>query len=288
MIWERSMRLAVRLVALIGVLAIARGAEAQELVKFPPLEKTGSGALQITGHVYRPRAVAKAPAMLILHGCGGVEANAWQWAAWLAANGYVALVVDSFAPRNRQGICAQPIGHHEYRIQDAFGAAAWLQQQPYVDPARIGVMGFSHGGGMAMVLALEEGRQFTAPTAPRFRVSAPFYPGGCGVALSPAGRQLLAAPVRIPTLVLHAAQDDWTPAAPCQAWVEAARRRGDPISIILYPDAHHGFDMVDRPITRRPFPRADEGGARGVTVGGNVAARDAARRDLLAFLKKFL
>jgi dienelactone hydrolase len=281
----RTVRL---LAAALAVVALAGETEAQDLVKFPPLERAGLGALQVTGHVYRPRGATKAPAMVVLHGCGGVEKNAWEWAEWLAANGYVGLVVDSFAPRNRQSICSQPLGHHEYRIQDAFGAAAWLQQQPYVDRARIGVMGFSHGGGMAMVLALEEGRQFTAPAAPRFRVSVPFYPGGCGVALSPAGRQLLAARVRVPTLVLHAAKDDWTPVAPCQAWVEAARGRGDPISIIVYPDAHHGFDMVDRPVTRRPFTRADESGARGVTVGGSVAARDAARRDLLVFLKKSL
>jgi dienelactone hydrolase len=98
----------------------------------------------------------------------------------------------------------------------------------------------------------------------------------------------LAARVRVPTLVLHGAKDDWTPSAPCQAWVEQARGRGYPISIIVYPDAHHGFDMIDRPVTRRPFPRADESGARGVTVGGNLAARDAARRDLRAFLKKSL
>ncbi len=280
-------------IALFFVFAIAlsfnlRGASAQELVKFPTLEKAGPGNLQVTGHVYRPPAAGKVPAMVILHGCGGVQKNDWQWAEWLAANGYVALVVDSFGPRNRQTICAQGAGHIEYRLQDAFGAAVWLQRQPYVEGSRIGAMGFSHGGGMSLALALEEVRQFTSPAAPRFRVSAPFYPAGCGVALSEAGRQLLAARVRIPTLILHGAKDDWTPAAPCQAWVEQARRRGDPVSIVVYPDAHHSFDQVDRAVTRLPFPRADGTGERGVTLGGNAAARDAARRDLLAFLRKNL
>lgn len=282
------MRAAVRIIALVFALLLTRVALAQELVKFPALEKAGPGNIQITGHVYRPHSGAKAPAMVILHGCGGVQSNDWQWAEWLAANGYVALVVDSFAPRNRQNICGHPVGHLEYRLQDAFGAALWLQQQPYVESTRIGVMGFSHGGGMALAPALEEGRQFTSPTAPRFRVSAPLYPGGCGVVMSAAGRQMLDSRVRIPTLILHGAKDDWTPAAPCQAWVEKARGRGDPISIVVYPDAHHSFDQVDRPVTRLPFPRADGSGERGVMLGGNVAARDAARRDLLAFLKKSL
>jgi hypothetical protein len=50
--------------------------------------------------------------------------------------------------------------------------------------------------------------------------------------------------------------------------------------------APYGLDMIDRRVKQRPFPRADESGERGVTVGGNLAVRDAAPRDLLAFLKK--
>jgi len=42
--------------------------------------------------------------------------------------------------------------------------------------------------------------------------------------------------------------------------------------------------MIDRPVTRRPLPRADESWERGMTVGGNLAAR----HDLLAFLKRSL
>jgi dienelactone hydrolase len=101
-------------------------------------------------------------------------------------------------------------------------------------------------------------------------------------------REMSAWRVRIPTLILHGAKDDWTPAAPCQIWVEQARGRGEPISIIVYPEAHHSFDWIGLPISRREFPRADGSGQRGVTIGGNLAARDAARRDLLAFLKKNL
>jgi dienelactone hydrolase len=275
------------LIVVVGI-AFAQSPVAQEIVKFPTLGVAGPSSLQITGHLYRPKTGGKVPAVVILHGCGGQISVDWQWGEWLSANGYAALAVDSFSPRNRQAICAQPVGHAEYRVQDAFGAALWLQQLPFVDRNRIGVMGFSHGGGIALALGFEEIRRFTTPSAPRFRVSVPLYPGGCGVALSALGRELDAARLRVPTLILHGAKDDWTPAAPCQAWVARARAKGDPISIVVYPDAHHSFDQVERPLTQRPFLRADGSGLRGVTVGGNRAARDAARRDLLAFLKKSL
>ena len=172
------MRICAGTLTTVFCIAFAQSAVAQDIVKFPTLGVAGPSSLQITGHLYRPKARGKVPAVVILHGCGGQISVDWQWGEWLSANGYAALAVDSFSPRNRQAICAQPLGHAEYRIQDAFGAAQWLQQQPFIDRNRVGVMGFSHGGGIALALTFEEMRRFTLPSAPRFRVSVPLYPGG--------------------------------------------------------------------------------------------------------------
>lgn len=274
----------------VSLMLSACAALAQEQVTFPSLGITVR--VQIKGNVYRPQTSAKAPAMVILHGCGGVRSNDREWAELLAANGYVALVVDSLGPRNIATLCGG-VGPPSFlfRVRDAFGAALWLQQQPYVDAERIGVMGFSHGGLITLALAAEEARRVAAPEAPRFRISVPLYPTGCGVPgymLDASGKDIIERRVRIPMLILHGAADDWTPSAPCKTWVDAAYARGEPVAINVYPDAHHSFDRGDLQVQQVNFERQDRSGERGVTIGFNRAARDAARRDLLVFLGKSL
>jgi dienelactone hydrolase len=68
--------------------------------------------------------------------------------------------------------------------------------------------------------------------------------------------------------------------------VAQAVARRERAFIKVYPGAHHSFDNLRVPTTylHDVFnPHSPTG--RGATVGGNRAARDAARVDLLAFLK---
>ncbi len=86
--------------------------------------------------------------------------------------------------------------------------------------------------------------------------------------------------------VRDGALDDWTPATYCRALVAQAVARRERAFIKVYPGAHHSFDNLRVPTTylHDVFnPHSPTG--RGATVGGNRAARDAARVDLLAFLK---
>ena len=45
-----------------------------------------------------------------------------------------------------------------------------------------------------------------------------------------------------PLLILIGESDDWTPAEPCRKLTEIARQAGYPVSIKVYPGAHHSFD----------------------------------------------
>src|SRR6266705_4020809 len=80
------------------------------------------------------------PAVVQLHGCGGLEAQSYRWARWLAEHGYVALVVDSFGPRGAKADC-RSAGPDEppitARFDDAFGALRYLQSLPSVRADRI-------------------------------------------------------------------------------------------------------------------------------------------------------
>lgn len=103
-----------------------------------PAEGTGTGVVH--------------PAVVTLGGAeGGIEA-ASAYAAWLASNGYVALAVGYYRMAGR------PKDLINVPIEPVLDAVTWLQQQPSVDPQRIGVMGGSWGGIVAMAAAAHDPR----------------------------------------------------------------------------------------------------------------------------------
>ncbi len=76
-------------------------AAAAEPVSFPGIGPSAS--VTLTGTFYQAAgehaAGTRAPAVVLLHTCGGVQPHEYAWAEWFAGHGYSALVVDSFGPR---------------------------------------------------------------------------------------------------------------------------------------------------------------------------------------------
>src|SRR5262245_23309900 len=70
-------------------------------VTFPDMK----GQLLLTGQLYRPDGSEPFPAVVALHGCGGIGPNLHRWAHTLQQWGYVVLLVDSFSPRGKTNIC---------------------------------------------------------------------------------------------------------------------------------------------------------------------------------------
>jgi dienelactone hydrolase len=112
------------------------------------------------------------------------------------------------------------------RAVDADAARRWLQQQSYVAPDRVSLIGWGNGA----VAALWTVRPRTAKKGetPDFRSAVAFYPG-C--------RRLrdTAWSTRLPTLILIGAKDDWSPASACEQMVAGARGRTAQASLTVYP-----------------------------------------------------
>jgi dienelactone hydrolase len=243
----------------------------------------------VTAELVKPSGGGPFPAVVVLHGCEGVSPHLGRWARWLAARGYVALVVDSFGPRRVSGDCPPespddiPI---TARFDDAMGALRWLQDQPYVAKERVAAMGFSQGGVYAIAVingpSLERARRRgVLLPEPGFATAVGVYPGGCF--------SLVKERVVRPLLVLIGEADDWTPAAICREMVDSMRARGADASIVVYPGAYHYFDVEGLPLQVLPHVGNEyrEGG-RGATVSYQAEAAADAFSQVESFFRRHL
>jgi len=184
--------------------------------------------------LWRPSGAGPFPAVVVLHGCGGVGAGSLGWAERLAGWGYLAAVVDSLRPRKLGDICATGwLLSSEVRAQDAFNAAAYLRTLPEIDGDRVGLMGFSHGGSSAIAAALAEPGPDDSAARP-FQAAVAFYPY-CPTAI----------PTRFSTdlLIVIGQDDELNSADRCRYFVEENRDVRHAPTIKVYPGAAHAFDV---------------------------------------------
>jgi len=211
---------------------------AEELVKF---ESARSGA-GIQGYLTRPKGAGPFPAVVLLHSCLGLPADRRAIGNMVAGWGYVALFVDDFATRGLKETCAVDFPEGP---SDAFGALAFLSKLPYVDPARIGALGYSQGGDTALAIASSRSAAgLVVPGDLKFRAAAAFYPP-CANA---AGARLT-----IPSLILVGELDDVTPEADCERLVRSQPGSRPEVKLVVYPGAHHLFDDPSYAAGKRLF-----------------------------------
>ena len=217
------------LIGLLVLLAGGRPVDAQQNVRVP-VEQDGR-TVQLAAQLFRPAGGA-APAVAIFHGCGGPGQNTARMAGLLRDWGYVALVVDSFSSRGLTDVCGRnwpSQGDAEKRAPDIDAALQWLAGQSYVDAKRLAFMGYSYGGGVAMLRALAPQAVNAAPIA---RAAILVYPD---CALADALGPKLA--VRQPTLFAMGALDDWTPVSQCQAVIGRVAQGRDLVETRIYDGA---------------------------------------------------
>ena len=259
-----------------------------EWVRFPALEEFNGRPVELDALVYRPHGKGPFPALVLMHGCSGMYArngnvtrSYLHWAELLAGNGYVAALVDSFNPRGYSRICElqqRPIRESRERVQDAYAAIRWLEQQDYVAKGRLGLLGWSNGatGTLYAMRSTQQHRGFRAAVA--------FYPGCRTLSRSRTPYTPYA-----PTLILTGEADDWTPAEHCVALAGIAKKQGAPLDIVTYPGAHHAFDRLNLPQRYRPDVRnLSKPDRRGATVGEHPEAREKAIERTLEFFGQLL
>jgi dienelactone hydrolase len=230
-------------IALIAAALLASPAsQAAETISIPsnPIP-TASGARPspspLTGRLTVPDGPGPHPAVILLHGCGGIGngVNLRRWADRVNDWGYAALILDSFRPRNIVSVCPpedQPKVTALDRSGDVLNAAIALGAQPGIDGNRIGVIGFSHGGATASTLTRRAFNQFRPGL---IKASVDYY-GPCREPQFYSGTPLLA---------LAGDADNWgNPAESCTAF-QARLATGLPMEVHVYSDVVHSFDNPD-------------------------------------------
>jgi len=205
----------------------------QRLAKTAGQTIAEQASVKIAGELYLPPGSGPFPAVVLMPPCSGrlplriEEADGARYNAL----GYALLAVDSFGPRGFEDGCSG-VGSSVDLVMDAYGALLHLAELPFIDPERIAIVGYSRGADVALAAVGFDGveRLFDR----QFRAAVAFYPF-CQTQEDVA--------VAVPTLILVGELDDWNFARDCRNVLARRKGLGAPLRLVVYPDAHHSFNL---------------------------------------------
>lgn len=228
----------------------------------------------------------KLPAVVIVHGSGGVDSRGGHYANALNRAGFVTLEVDLWAARGVQDAGHRPKSVIE-TLPDAFAALNFLaQMNGTVDPDRIGITGFSWGGVVSMLTANQSYRDRYATGAQKFAAHAPFYPVCWGYNVVPGYDfgNLTGAKV----LLQAGKADTYDNPDTCAKLVsKLAPSDAKLVSLVMYDDATHAWERREPDATvADPFSHMGRGG--NVPLRYNAKVTRASTEKLLRFFMETL
>ena len=226
-------------------------------VVFEAPAKSGE-TVEVQALLRKPAGDRKFAAVIMLHGSGGVrpprcyEGAVERFTRW----GYVTLLIDSPSQIDRSGNQV-----YRYSFEDqayhARGAASYLASLPYVDTDRIGIIGWSKGGG-AVLVAVTDSKVSSTNGERLYRAAVAVYPyPGCLRRLDR---------LDAPLLVLLGEEDKEIFVSSCKD-MQVSETLALEYQLKAYPGAEHLFD------------------ARWLSTYNEAAAQDAKRKQRQFFAK---
>lgn len=255
-------------------------------------------------------APAKVPAVVLVHGSGGVGSGVDAWARVLNEVGIAAFILDTFSGRNIVSTVEDQEQLHSLAMMvDAYRALDVLAVHPRIRADRIAVMGFSKGAVASVFSATDRFRQAYGG-ANRFAAHIGMYTP-CNTRFNE-DTKVSRSPIRL----YHGISDDYVNIVPCRDYVGELKAAAADVSLTEYPDSQHGFDSPTSPkllavpkaqstrncrlkegpngttlnaATGAPFSIKDDACvAIGAHVGYNSEATAAARQAVTTFLRQTL
>jgi dienelactone hydrolase len=267
-------------------------------------DKNGKSVV-IGGELQLPRGDGRFPAVILVHGSGGVGAREDRWARELNGIGAAVFILDAFTGR---GIVQTNTDQSQLgslpMIGDAYRALDLLSKHSHIDASEIALMGFSKGGDVALHASMKRFQRMYSTPGVEFAAYLPFY-APCNTTYRE-DDQVSDRPIRM----FHGSADDWVPVASCRDYVKRLQARGKDIQLNEYAGAQHAFDNYLTPVhemkeaqtsrrctleeveggtlvnreTRRTFTPDDSCVERGAKLGYDAHATNEATKTVKQFL----
>jgi dienelactone hydrolase len=250
-------------------------------LRFPDEATELSASSPLAMAIYRPAGAGRFPALILVHTCGGLRPEIRNWTKQALSRGYVVFVIDSLGPRGLKTVCHPPSPVSIWRgVKDSLQALDHLKRFEFVDPDRVGLMGFSWGALVGLLASSKTVAQVFSPSK-RFAAVASFYPGCYFPASGTRGEiEFLRSDTDRPVLVLMGELDTETPPEDCLPRLKSLKERGIPVRWHLYPKTTHCWDCS----SLRDFSKVDSLGHEVVYLYDEQVTNDSTRRafDFLA------
>jgi dienelactone hydrolase len=211
--------------------------------------------------IRRPEGSGPYPAILLYHGCLGL----WReqdrlrlidsYADIAVSEGVVAVIVDSLRPRQidyltaLNEVCEGDLLRGAERAGDVAVTVSYARSLPYVDPTRLAIAGWSHGGWAVMDFLAMSPEQATPHNLTHWPDD-PFA-GIVGVYLTypycgfPALVREQGFEMPWVTWAIHGTNDATADPAECDEAYALARKRGSTVDVARIEGATHAFDDPD-------------------------------------------
>lgn len=203
--------------------------------------------IQGKGELYLPEGeLSGRAAVVVLEGLGGLkDSRERHYGRFLAEQGFVTLVVDTFGARNRawllDNIRAMTVTEAMFAA-DGYAALRYLSQHPAVDPKRIYSFGFSYGGMISTLLAYKQIRDVLAEGDEAFAGHVAYY--GCSIP-----RLEDSTTTGAPVKMILGEKDRNVSLKRAHNIAQDLRRGGSQVDLQVLPRIYHQWDGAD--VTRR-------------------------------------
>ncbi len=218
----------------------------------------------------------KYPAIMYTYGGPGSQVvnKSWGgarglWHQMMAQKGYVIFLADNGGAAGRGHAAAAAMYRNlgDVEVAEQVTAANWLKAQPYIDPERVGIWGWSYGGYMASMLMTKtagvwkagfagapvtDWRQYDSIYTERYMSTPQLNPEGYAKSAPTA----YAANLKGKLMIAHGTGDDNVHFTNTLKFQEEFIRAGKYVEIAFYPGRGHG--VGDPPAQRQLWTRVTQ------------------------------
>ena len=203
-----------------------------------------AGDINVPGFLCLPKNHSACAAVIVFHGSDGFKPNHEMIARKLAKEGFAALALTWFGETSARAHWS------EIHADDILQAVVFLDQLPTVDADRLGLIGFSRGGGLALIMASQIPQ--AKAVVNYFGLTA--WKDGMeafrNVPLNHSEHLNFVKNISCPILSFHGTKDSVVPVDNTVQLDRACQKYSQDHTVILYPGIDHSFiwpgDKYDR------------------------------------------